>query len=219
MLALIIGVLLIPIYRDIQQQAEGQAALNNVRAARAVFAALQAARVERGPTRITLEGSEPASAEFIAVTSKVRASSEPAFESVLHQCIVIDCAGPKKEVFAGLSGSISKLKAIRLEVDVALRVPLKERRRNIASDFNVASTDVVRGHAMKLTGSEFRLFVDECLACAREATTDECRRQHLAMAKMWSTAAGRLEDNGNASQIGRRGEGKNPTGAWESDDH
>ena len=143
MLALIIGVLLIPIYRDIQQQAEGQAALNNVRAARAVFAALQAARVERGPTRTTLEGNEPASAEFIAVTSKVRASSEPAFEGVFHQCTVIDCAGPKKEVFAGLSGSISKLKAIRLEVDIALRVPLKERRQNIASDFNVASTDVV----------------------------------------------------------------------------
>ena len=117
--------------------------MNNVRAARVVFAALQAARVERGPTRTTLEGSEPASAEFIAVTSKVRADSEPAFASVLQQCAVIDCVGPKKEIFAGLSGSISKLKAIRLEVDVALRVPLKDRRRNIASDFNVASTDVV----------------------------------------------------------------------------
>ena len=77
------------------------------------------------------------------VTSKVRADSEPAVASVLQQCAIIDCAGSKKEVFAGLSGSISKLKSIRQEVDVALRLPLKERRRNIASDFNVASTDVV----------------------------------------------------------------------------
>jgi methyl-accepting chemotaxis protein len=143
MLALIIGVLLIPIYSDIQQQAKGQAALNDTRAARVIFTALQAARIERGPTRITLEGNEPASAEFIAVTSKVRADSEPAFASVLEQCAVIDCAGANKEVFAGLSASISKLKAIRLEVDAALRVPLKQRRPNIASDFNAASTDVV----------------------------------------------------------------------------
>jgi hypothetical protein len=72
---------------------------------------------------------------------------------------------------------------------------------------------------MKLTGSEFRLFVDECLACAREATTDECRKHHLAMAKMWSTAAGRLEDSDRASQIGRRGERKNPASTWENHDH
>jgi len=143
MLALIIGVLLIPIYNDIQQRAEGEAALNHARAARAVFAALQSARVERGPTRTTLERSEPASAEFVAVTSKVRADSGPAFAGVLQQCAIVDCAGAKKDVFAGLSDSISKLKAIRLEVDVALRLPLKERRQNIASDFNAASTDVV----------------------------------------------------------------------------
>ena len=143
MLALIIGVLLIPIYNDIQQKAEGETALNHARAARAVFAALQSARVERGPTRTTLEGSGPASAEFIAVTSKVRAESGPAFAGVLRQCAVVDCAGAKKDVFAGLSDSISKLKAIRLEVDVALRLPLKERRQNIASDFNAASVGAV----------------------------------------------------------------------------
>jgi hypothetical protein len=72
---------------------------------------------------------------------------------------------------------------------------------------------------MKFTGSEFRLFVEECLACAREATTDERRRHHLAMAKMWSTAAGRLEGGDSASPTGRRGERKNPAIAWENHDH
>ena len=70
---------------------------------------------------------------------------------------------------------------------------------------------------MKLTGSEFRLFAEECVACAREATTEERRTHHLAMAKMWSTAAGRLEGD-SASQIDRRGERKNPAIAWEDHD-
>ena len=74
-------------------------------------------------------------------------------------------------------------------------------------------------NAMKLAGSEFRLFVDECLACANEATTDEGRRHHLAMAKMWSTAAGRLESSDSASQVGRSGERKHPASAWENHDH
>ena len=66
---------------------------------------------------------------------------------------------------------------------------------------------------MKFTGSEFRLFVEECLACAHEATTGEGRRHHLAMAKMWSTAASRLEGD-TASQI----EYKNFAIAWDDND-
>jgi len=57
---------------------------------------------------------------------------------------------------------------------------------------------------MKLTESEFRLFAEECLACAREATTDERRRHYLAMAKMWTTAAGRLESGDNLVQFPTR---------------
>jgi len=66
---------------------------------------------------------------------------------------------------------------------------------------------------MKLTGSEFRLFAEECVACAREATTEERRTHHLAMAKMWSTAAGRLEGD-SAAQIER----KNSAIAWDDRD-
>ena len=143
MLVLITAVLLMPLYRDIQQRAEGQVAAANTRAARAVFAALQAVRVERGPTRTTLERAEPASAEFIAITAELRASSEPALAMVVRECSIIDCVGSRKEVFSGLSKSIDRLVAIRKEVDGALRVPLSARRRNIAADFNQASTDVV----------------------------------------------------------------------------
>ena len=53
MVVLIAGVLLLPIYGDIEQRTNGQAAFDNARAARTVFAALQAVRVERGPTAMS----------------------------------------------------------------------------------------------------------------------------------------------------------------------
>src|SRR5262245_20973617 len=103
MLVLITGVLLMPLYRDIQQHNERQIAAGNTRAARAELAALQAVRVKRGPTRTTLERTEPASAEFIALTADLRASSEPALATVMRECSVLDCVGSKKDTFTGLS--------------------------------------------------------------------------------------------------------------------
>src|SRR4051812_24489069 len=97
MLVLITSVLLMPLYRDIQQHSEGQTASGNTRAALAVFAALQAVRVERGPTRTTLERAEPASAEFIAITAQLRASSAPALAIVVRECSAIDCVGSRTE--------------------------------------------------------------------------------------------------------------------------
>jgi methyl-accepting chemotaxis protein len=140
---LITGVLLMPLVGDIQQRDEGQTASGNTRAARAVFAALQAVRIERGPTRTTLERADPASTEFIAITADLRATSEPALAMVVRECSVVNCVGPRTDIFAGFPNSIEKLVAIRKEVDTALRVPLSDRRRNIAADFNLASTDVV----------------------------------------------------------------------------
>jgi methyl-accepting chemotaxis protein len=143
MLILITGALLVPIHRDLQQRAESQTASANARAAVAVFTALQAVRVERGPTRTMLERGEPASAEFIALTFELRANSRLALTTVIRECALIDCVGSKKDIFAGLSNSVEKLVAIRKEVDSALRVPLSNRRPNIAADFNLASTDLV----------------------------------------------------------------------------
>jgi hypothetical protein len=59
---------------------------------------------------------------------------------------------------------------------------------------------------MKFTGFEFGLFVEECLACAQAATTDERRKHYLDMAKMWTTAANRLEVGDSASQFLRGGD-------------
>ena len=143
MFLLVIGLLLHPIWSDLQQRTESANIVRHARAGGVIFAALQNLRTERGPTRTVLEGEDPASANFIAVTRALRAKSQPALKSVLQQCAVVDCVGSKSEIFAGLSGSIDKLVAIRNDVDVALPVPLKSRRPRIANDFNIAITDLV----------------------------------------------------------------------------
>jgi methyl-accepting chemotaxis protein len=143
LLALLIGVLFVPVYEDLQQRSLSETVAKNTEAARSVFAALQVIRVERGPTRTTLAQPEPASAEFIRLTSELRAKSQTAVTAMLSECALIDCVGSRKELVAGFPQSFAKLQAIRSEVDRALRVPLNDRPPNIARDFNDAATDVV----------------------------------------------------------------------------
>jgi methyl-accepting chemotaxis protein len=143
MFLIVIGLLLRPIWSDLQQRAQSDAIVQRTRAARVIFAALQNLRMERGPTRTTLEARSKASANFIAVTGALRAKSQPALTGVLQECAAIDCAGTTPEVFAGLRASIDRLAAIRSEVDAALALPLNERRSNIAKDFNSTITDLI----------------------------------------------------------------------------
>jgi methyl-accepting chemotaxis protein len=143
MLALIISILLVPLYGDLQQRADSSGVVDTVRAARVIFDALQNLRLERGPTRNALEGKEPASAEFLTLVNNLRAKAQPALASVLEECGIIDCAGPKPESYSGLRTSIAKLIAMRKEAETALRVRLADRRVNLASDFNAASTDLI----------------------------------------------------------------------------
>jgi methyl-accepting chemotaxis protein len=143
MLLLTVSALMLPIVGDVQQRVDGQAASRDARAARAVFAALQVLRVERGPTRSTLERTDPASADFIANTSELRAKSEIALATVLRECAITDCVGTEREILAGLSASIDKVVTIRKEVDAAFRVLLSDRRPSISRDFNAASTDLI----------------------------------------------------------------------------
>src|SRR6266576_3521101 len=82
MFLLVIGLLLQPIWGDLEQRTESAMVVRNARAASAIFAALQNLRTERGPTRTTLEGTEPASANFIAITAALRAKSQPALGAV-----------------------------------------------------------------------------------------------------------------------------------------
>src|SRR5262245_56257596 len=138
MFLLVIGLLLHPIWSDLRQRTESANIVHHARAAGVIFAALQNLRTERGPTRTTLEGEHPASANFIAITRTLRAKSQPALQAVLQQCAVIDCVGSKPETFAGFPGSIDKLVAVRTEVDAALPVPLRNRRQGISNDFFLA---------------------------------------------------------------------------------
>ncbi|HEX2724247.1 MAG TPA: HAMP domain-containing methyl-accepting chemotaxis protein [Beijerinckiaceae bacterium] len=143
MLILVIGALALPIHADLSQKADSERITGIARAGRTVFTALQNTRTERGPTRTTLEGKEPGSGAFIAGIKALRAKSEPAVLAVIEQCAATDCVGTDKEVFAGLAASVQKLVAIRKEVDAGMRVPLSERRANLAKDFNAAATDVI----------------------------------------------------------------------------
>jgi methyl-accepting chemotaxis protein len=143
MLVLIISILLVPLYADLQQRAGSAEVARTAHAARVIFEALQNLRLERGPTRTTLEGKEPASVEFLSLVNDLRAKAQPALAAVIEECGAIDCAGPKPETYSGLRASMDKLTAIRKEAETALRVRLPDRRANVASDFNTASTDLV----------------------------------------------------------------------------
>jgi methyl-accepting chemotaxis protein len=143
MFFLVIGLLFQPIWGDLQQHTESEMIVRHARAARVIFAALQNLRTERGPTRTALEAKDPAPANFIAITGVLRAKSEPALVAVLQECAVIDCVAARPDIFAGLRASIDKLAAIRQEVDAALPVPFRERRRNLANDFGTAITDLI----------------------------------------------------------------------------
>lgn len=160
MLLLVIGSLLAPIYKDVRERIDSQQALRNAQAARIVATALQLVRVERGPIRATLEEPEPASAAVIATTANVRAKAEAALAAVLRECAVVDCVGARKELFAGLAGSIDKLAAVRKQVDVALSQPLSARPANISADFDTTSTDlIVRLNTMfNVLGDRIRMF-------------------------------------------------------------
>lgn len=96
MLVLLVGALLLPIYRDLLERSKSALVAANVEAARSVFAALQVIRLERGPTRTTLEQIEPASEEFKAITASLRAKSTLAFAELLRECNATDCVGTER---------------------------------------------------------------------------------------------------------------------------
>ena len=43
------------------------------------------------------------------------------------------------------------------------------------------------------TATEYRQYAQECIQCAREAATDPVRKQFLDLAKLWMTAAERMD--------------------------
>ena len=43
------------------------------------------------------------------------------------------------------------------------------------------------------TAAEYRKYAQECIDCARDATTDPIREQFLEIAKLWLTAASPMD--------------------------
>jgi hypothetical protein len=50
------------------------------------------------------------------------------------------------------------------------------------------------------TATEYRQYAQECMVSAREATSDPVRKQFLDLAKLWMTAAERLDGHSALSQ-------------------
>jgi hypothetical protein len=46
------------------------------------------------------------------------------------------------------------------------------------------------------TASEFRQFANEAIEAARNASSEQRRKHHLDMAKLWTTAAALLDGDG-----------------------
>jgi hypothetical protein len=102
MFLLLVVALILPINRDLQERSKSSLIAANVAAARSVFAALQVIRLERGPTRTTLEQAGPASEEFKTITADLRAKSTLALTGLLRQCEATDCVGARKDLIADL---------------------------------------------------------------------------------------------------------------------
>jgi methyl-accepting chemotaxis protein len=160
MLLLVIGALLVPIYKGIRARIDSERALRDAQAARIIATALQLVRIERGPIHATLEEPEPASAEVIATTAKLRAKAEAALAVVLRECAVVDCVGTRQELFTGLPASIDRLAAVRKQVYIVLTQPLRARPANMFVDFNTASVGLItRLNTMfNVLGDRIRMF-------------------------------------------------------------
>lgn len=143
LLLMIVAALTAPFIDAVRQQAVSNGVISDARASRAVFAALQFVRLDRGPTRAALEAKDPADPAFLATTSELRAKADPAIEAVLAQCATVECAEPGTRTFTDLKARFERLVALRAEVDGALRQPLPQRREGLAKEFNALATDVV----------------------------------------------------------------------------
>ncbi len=143
MLVLMLGALLLPMRNDFVQRAESDAVRRDAAVARTVFMAWQNLRMERGPTRMTLETKQPAPAAVVTAVLGVRAKSDPALASLLKECALVDCVGPRKELIAKLPAAIERLVAIRREVDTSLPLPADKRRPGLPQEFTTVINDVI----------------------------------------------------------------------------
>src|SRR5258708_10290047 len=106
-LLILVGVIGVDMAQVIPQKKAAERVVEVSKAGQAVFSALQALRLERSPTRLTLEAKPPATGEFIDGVAKLRAKSGPAVQKLIRICSQIVCATPRhaeeiRHAFSGL---------------------------------------------------------------------------------------------------------------------
>src|SRR5258708_34673212 len=93
-LLILVGVIGVDMAQVIPQKKAAERVVEVSKAGQAVFSALQALRLERSPTRLTLEAKSPATGEFLDGVAKLRAKSGPAGQKLIPICIPVACAAP-----------------------------------------------------------------------------------------------------------------------------
>jgi hypothetical protein len=62
------------------------------------------------------------------------------------------------------------------------------------------------------TAVEYRQYAQECIESAREATSEPVRKQFLELAKLWMTAAERLDTRSGPAPVDKL-DGRKPPGS------
>src|SRR5260370_31926992 len=91
-LVILVGVIGVDMAQVIPQKKAAERVVEVSKAGQAVFSALQALRLERSPTRLTLEAKSPATGEFLDGVAKLRAKSGPAVQELIRISSHIVCA-------------------------------------------------------------------------------------------------------------------------------
>ena len=140
-LVILFGMIAYDVMTLVPQKRAAERTVEVAKAGQNVFAALQNVRLERGPTRLTLLGKDPATAGFLNEVAALRAKSGPAVEELVRVCTAIVCSGPRDA--DEIRAAFAALETQRKEVDGQLRLPLERRSDGIAKRWNDAATALI----------------------------------------------------------------------------
>jgi methyl-accepting chemotaxis protein len=143
MTALVVVAVGAPIHGEVRKLRESARVTQVAEAGYEVFVALQNTRTQRGPTRVALEASPPASEAFQGMLVAARAKADPATARVIALCRTVDCTSGRAEIASGLPGSAERFAALQKEADAALKVPLDQRRTGLSGQYATAATEVI----------------------------------------------------------------------------
>jgi len=140
-LLILVGVIGVDMAQVIPQRRAAERVVAVSKAGQAVFSALQALRLERSPTRLTLEAKAPATGEFLDGVAKLRAKSGPAVQELIRICGQIVCATPRdveeiRQAYTGVEGQ-------RVDADRDMRLPLEQRSPGVGKRWFDASTILI----------------------------------------------------------------------------